>query len=741
MLRATFLLACCFLAHPAPSAGQGADVLVVYSNNRLLPANIEVERGLREVLETATGGKLDLFAEFLDRPAFLGEAHEARMAAYLVQKYATRPPRVIVAAGEAALWFVLSYRTGLFSAVPVVHAALSRTTLESGPPLPADVIGIPVDDDLPGNVALAMRWHPGARRVVVVTGTSPWDRAREAEIRAGVAQLEPKPSIEYVAGLPTADVVARLAALGRDDVVFTPGYFRDGAGREFSPRESVVAMADASGAPVYGPYGTFIGTGVVGGRMVDFEAVGRATGNIVARLLDGVPVSSVSMPARIAAPVQVDWRQVGKWGIREDVIPPDAIVHHRTPTFWESYRTQALVVALVVLLQAILIGALLVERRRRRNTATALAESEQRISLAAYAGRLSMWMWDLAHDQVWTTARLRDRAGLPGEVPVSFDQVLQTVHPADRERFNHVVRSAAASGQELDVEYRVIQPDGEVRWFVARGHAAAGTEHCLTGVKMDITPRKAAELQAAGDRAALTHLSRVSTMGQLSAAIAHQLNQPLAAILGNAETGRKLLGRDPVDHQELREILDDIVGEDNRAAEIIRRLGALYKRGEMELARLDLNELARETLDLVRAELMTRNVSAETEFDPALPPIRGGRIQLQQVLLNLILNAADAMSGVDVDRRVVVVRTSFDGDQVRLCVTDRGTGIAADALPHVFDAFWSTKATGAGVGLAICHSIITAHQGTLEAYNNAGGGATFCFALPSEPRTDRDNAP
>jgi signal transduction histidine kinase len=191
----------------------------------------------------------------------------------------------------------------------------------------------------------------------------------------------------------------------------------------------------------------------------------------------------------------------------------------------------------------------------------------------------------------------------------------------------------------------------------------------------------------------------------------------------------------------LREILDDIVGEDNRAAEIIRRLGALYKRGEMELARLDLNELARETLDLVRAELMTRNVSAETEFDPALPPIRGGRIQLQQVLLNLILNAADAMSGVDVDRRVVVVRTSFDGDQVRLCVTDRGTGIAADALPHVFDAFWSTKATGAGVGLAICHSIITAHQGTLEAYNNAGGGATFCFALPSEPRTDRDNAP
>jgi C4-dicarboxylate-specific signal transduction histidine kinase len=258
---------------------------------------------------------------------------------------------------------------------------------------------------------------------------------------------------------------------------------------------------------------------------------------------------------------------------------------------------------------------------------------------------------------------------------------------------------------------------------------------------MDITPRKAAELQAAGDRAALTHLSRVSTMGQLSAAIAHQLNQPLAAILGNAETARKLLTRQPVDHEELTEILDDIVSEDNRAAEIIRRLGALYKRGEMELSRLDLNDLARETLDLVRAELLTRNVSAVTELDPALPSVHGGRIQLQQVLLNLILNAADAMRDVDVDRRVVVVRTASDGDQVRFCVVDQGTGIAADALAHIFDAFWSTKAAGAGVGLAVCHSIITAHQGTLEASNNPGGGATFCFVLPSTPRPGRDRAP
>ncbi len=389
-----------------------------------------------------------------------------------------------------------------------------------------------------------------------------------------------------------------------------------------------------------------------------------------------------------------------------------------------------MVAVAIMVLEAVLVGALLLERRRRRRTAAALAESEQRISLAAHAARLSMWMWDLAHDRIWSTAKLRERAGLAREVPEHFDQILQTVYPEDRDRFNRAVRQAAANDQELDVEYRVVQPDGEVRWFAARGHAAAGEPDCLTGVKMDITPRKAAEMQAAKDRAALTHMSRVSIMGQLSAAIAHQLNQPLAAILGNAETARKMLGREPVDLVELREILDDIVGEDNRAAEVIRRLGALYKRGEMELSTLDLNDLVRETLDLLRAELTIRQVVPVIELAPGLPLVRGERIQLQQVLLNLIVNAADAMSGVDVSQRVVVVRTSLDGDYVRLCVVDRGSGITPDDIKNVFDAFWSTKATGVGVGLAICYSIVTAHGGTLTADNNPDGGAVFCFTLP-----------
>ena len=175
--------------------------------------------------------------------------------------------------------------------------------------------------------------------------------------------------------------------------------------------------------------------------------------------------------------------------------------------------------------------------------------------------------------------------------------------------------------------------------------------------------------------------------------------------------------------------------EDHRAAEVIGRLGTLYKRGDMKMEPLDLNELIRETLDLVRAELLTRHVTPVTDLAPSLPVIDGGRVQLQQVLLNLILNAADAMSGIEASERSFTIRTESTGADVRLCVVDHGSGIAAEDLKNMFDAFWSTKPGGMGIGLAICQSIVAAHHGRITATNNPEGGATFCVTLPVRQRT------
>jgi signal transduction histidine kinase len=260
--------------------------------------------------------------------------------------------------------------------------------------------------------------------------------------------------------------------------------------------------------------------------------------------------------------------------------------------------------------------------------------------------------------------------------------------------------------------------------------AVASGARLLAQVFANLLAQRAATVQSERDRAALHHMTRVSMLGQLSASIAHQLNQPLAAILGNAEAAQKMLSRDNVDLAELRAICDDIVAEDNRAADVIRRLGALYKRGEMKLVRLDFNALIVETIGLLRSELQTRQVAIVMDLAPALPHIMAGGVQLQQVLLNLILNAADAMGDTPLPRRTLTLVTSHAGEMIELQVCDNGTGIAPQDIGQVFDAFWSTKPGGMGIGLAICQSIAAAHHGRIVAGHGVDGGATFTVTLP-----------
>ncbi len=703
---------------------------MLFSNNRLLPANIEVDRGLREDVASSTARNVAFFAEFLDQPAFSGQVYEQTVISYLHDKYLARPPATIVVTGEFALEFLLRNRARLFPDVPLVFVPVDRSFAQSIQPLPADVVVVPVEYDYLGTIQLALRLHPHTRRLVVVTGTSDWDRNWESDLRVGLARLKVAPTVEFIAGLSTDAVVKRLSELGHGDVVFTPGYFRDGADQIFAPRDSVALMVAASGAPIYGPFSTFIGAGIVGGRMPTYIDMGRQAARFVNSLLDGAPPATLRLPASIPAQVQIDWRQVQKWNIAVDDISDDAIVYFREPTFWEAHRIQAVIIVAVILLQAALIAALLVERRLRQRTASALEETEKRMTLATQAARLSTWMWEIARDRIWIFPASQQPGGRSGESPATQEDALKTVHPADRAEVERAIRQTVAENAELYIEYRVVDPNGDVRWIAARGRPEKGHKQRILGVAADVTERKVAELQAAKDRAELQHLTRVSLLGQLSASIAHQLNQPLSAILGNAEAAQKMLGRDKVDLAELREICNDIVSEDHRASQVIRRLGDLYKRGGAKMEPVDLNELVGETLDLVRNELLTRNITVATEFASVLPTIEGGRVQLQQVLLNLILNAAEAMSETVMEQRKVTIRTHVTPTVVKLYVVDHGPGIAADGLRHLFDAFWTTKAGGMGMGLALCQSIVAAHRGSITAANNVDGGATFCVALP-----------
>jgi two-component system sensor kinase FixL len=218
--------------------------------------------------------------------------------------------------------------------------------------------------------------------------------------------------------------------------------------------------------------------------------------------------------------------------------------------------------------------------------------------------------------------------------------------------------------------------------------------------------------------------------------MAHELNQPLTAILSNAQAAQRFMAHDDVDLDEVRDILTDIVDQDKRAGEVIRRLRLLLKKGEVQQHPLDVNDIVREVVKLIRSDLVNQGVAMRSELAPALPAVKGDRVQLQQVLLNLLMNACDAMSGnATADRRMVVRTELADGAGVRFSVSDCGTGVDPEKLEQVFDPFFSTKDHGLGLGLSVCRTIISAHDGKLWAVNNPDGGATFCFTLPVNTET------
>jgi PAS domain S-box-containing protein len=312
---------------------------------------------------------------------------------------------------------------------------------------------------------------------------------------------------------------------------------------------------------------------------------------------------------------------------------------------------------------------------------------------------------------------------------------IELVPPSARPALFRHLESVVSNPRTQTYEHEVLRPDGSIGWQQWFDHAIVdgqGRTSEIQGIGRDITTLKRAELEAEERRKEVTHLTRVAILGELSGALAHELNQPLTAILSNAQAAQRLLAKTPVDLDEVREILTDIGNEDKRAGNVINRLRALMKKGEARLLPLDLNALAEDVLELAHSELVERNIAVKRKLAPGLPDIRGDRVQLQQVVLNLIMNACEAMNGNGtVDRRRIEVSTVRDGNsRLRLTVADRGPGIPPELLDRIFEPFMTTKTDGLGLGLSICRSIVAAHDGRLWGVNNPDGGATFSVSLP-----------
>ncbi len=360
--------------------------------------------------------------------------------------------------------------------------------------------------------------------------------------------------------------------------------------------------------------------------------------------------------------------------------------------------------------------------------------SDKRLNLAADSADLGLWEWNLGKDEIWVTPKQRAQLGFPVSGRITFEDLISRWHADDRDKVRQVLRNAIEDGKDYDAEFRRVLADGSVRWVASRGRVQVnkqGKPIRLLGISMDITARKQAELEAARQRHDLAHLARVNALGELSSSLAHELTHPITAILSNAQAAQRFLDADEVDLNEVREILNDIVTEDQRAGEVIHRLRRLLRKGEPQKHSddIDLNEVIRDVLRLTRSDLINQNVTVDTDLAQNLPPVPGDRIQLQQVLLNLVLNACEAMADCESSERQLLIASKSENGTVQVSVTDRGCGIPEEKRKQVFERFFTTKKEGMGLGLSICRTIINAHRGEIWATKNSDRGATFHFSL------------
>jgi two-component system, LuxR family, sensor kinase FixL len=372
--------------------------------------------------------------------------------------------------------------------------------------------------------------------------------------------------------------------------------------------------------------------------------------------------------------------------------------------------------------------------RKLHKSEAGLHESEERMRLAVEAAGFGIWIRDLARTEIWATDRWRALFGFSETERLELENVLQRLHSADRDAVRLLFEEAIEGDGSYETEFRVLLPSGDVRWIGSRGRGefdGTGKPILVRGVSHDITGRKAAEQETQKLRQEIAHVGRVSMMGQLSSALAHEINQPLGAILRNAEAAELLMQEKSPDLDEIRVILADIRKDDQRAGNVIDRMRTLLKRHDLDKRPVDVGELVGEVAALVRSDAAARNIKLELAVADNLPLVYGDPVHLQQVLLNLIVNGMDAVGGTSVnDRRIRMTAKVGAAGAVEIAVSDSGNGIAVEKLAQVFESFFTTKPNGMGMGLPISRTIIEAHGGRLWAENNNGGGATFRFTLP-----------
>ena len=610
-----FLLALGAFAAGLPVVA-GADqpakrVLVFYDENKDdLPGLSRTDRGLREAFRAELGKDVEIHSESIGLSRSGQPGFEKLATDFYRGKYAGLRPDLIVAVMESPLDFLLREADALFPGVPVVFSGIDASTVAEKK-LPRNFTGLLLERRYAPTLELVLRLQPETRNIVVVGGTSRFDRYLQPFVKRDLAPFEGRVGIEYLFDLGMEDLLERVSNLPAHSAVLFVSLLVDGAGTRFVPADALATIAARASAPTFVFIEQYVGLGAVGGNVYSYREEGQNLAALGVRILRGAAPESIPLRAASARVDMFDARELRRWKLDETRLPAQSIVRFQEPSVWTQYRWYILGALVVVLAQCALIAGLLVARARQRR----------------------------------------------------------------------------------------------------------------------------AEMEARRQRDDLAHVLRVTTLGELTSSLAHEINQPLAAILLNAQAAMQYLesGRTAAAKEVQREVeaaLADIVASADHASHVVSRVRALFRKEQVKPVAVDVRSLIEDVVRLLHAAMLTERIEMRLIFG-AVPPVFGDAVQLEQVVLNVVMNACDAIGAGDRSApRTITIRTREGRPgYVAIEVSDTGIGVEDGGLEQIFAHFVSTKPNGLGMGLAISRSIVDAHGGLIWATANAGRGLTIHIEL------------
>lgn len=728
------------VVYAGAGTAMGQQVLVLYEESGHTKSMNAFEAGLRNGLWAYDSGEaVSVFNEEMDLRRLPRDGYETDLKKLLQAKYRGVQFDAVVPVGKRAAAFLAEGNETIFPGTPIVFCGLSEQGLDHFDFL-GKAVAVPEGEVLEQTVELAFAVKPEARKVVLIGGRSEQDEQYRNRIESLVSGYGLGIEIEYFDYRNVRILKRRLSELRGAAFALFWDLSSDGISTSYWKFELIENLSKVSEIPIYGFDKEFLGRGLTGGCFVDYEALGGEVAEVVTRLqVGGDGSAAVAFPRELYS-FRFDNDELRKHGISERLLASKGY-YSPSPTdrFGGADKLALIAFGSVAVFGVVGLG---MYRMRRRQKEPVLRQVDTEIS-EEVLDRLPIpiWIADASGEIRFLNRYWKDllNSKEPQTEGPSWEEI---VYPEDLADFLYEFRLAVVNGGVFSFESRLLSGKNEYKWFSHSALPVMNSDGELShyvGLSENVTKRHDLEVEVEESRRELAHLSRITMIGALSSSFAHELNQPLGSILVNAQSALRFLALDPPDLNEVRDILRDIVKEDQRAGEIISRTRQMLKKGECPQTKFNVSRMLEEVSLMLKSELMHRGVRLSLQIEDEDLEVCGDPLSIQQVLINLVMNASEAMEELEKGKRRIVVRSRLKlPSELWLSVSDNGPGISAKLREQLFEPFYTTKRKGLGLGLAICRSIASDHGGKLWAENQLSGGSIFTLSIPMFPRGQKE---